>query len=260
MWASVTSAFEYQPSPVCRKGDRDARRVALFLRLGSFPSSFPGFQDAVFRLLMYSLALLQKYLVNSPDPNVTTVGLLIWELVQLWGHRKSQFLSAVLSCLGDMVLLPTLSHQMLHYPLCWQAAYSLHQSVRRCAMLWKQKALSKKLSKPGSFLPPLEKQVTFKMPGVSPETRGHSAEEEPWPSQCSHLPCRLADGNSVPRDLWVWSSSSSCVSLVYMWSACLSRFCIARLSHRWLLVPCSFPNSLSDPAWCGWRCRVVAEL
>ncbi|XP_075291209.1 protein SFI1 homolog isoform X2 [Opisthocomus hoazin] len=82
-----------------------------------------------------------------------------------------------------------------------KAAYSLHQSVRRCAMLWKQKALSKKLSKPGSFLPPLEKQVTFKMPGVSPETRGHSAEEEPWPSQCSHLPCRLADGNSVPRDL-----------------------------------------------------------
>ncbi|KAM6340098.1 protein SFI1 homolog isoform 3-T6 [Alca torda] len=47
----------------------------------------------------------------------------------------------------------------------------------------------------------LKKQVTFKMPDVSPETRGHSAEEEPWPSKCSRLPLHLADGDSVLSDL-----------------------------------------------------------
>ncbi|XP_059683689.1 LOW QUALITY PROTEIN: protein SFI1 homolog [Gavia stellata] len=47
----------------------------------------------------------------------------------------------------------------------------------------------------------LKKQVTFKMPDVSPETRGHSAEEEPWPSKCSYLPFHLADGDSVLSDL-----------------------------------------------------------
>ncbi|XP_075023468.1 protein SFI1 homolog isoform X2 [Calonectris borealis] len=82
-----------------------------------------------------------------------------------------------------------------------KAAYNLHQSVYRCAMLWKQKALSEKLNKPCSFLAPLKKQVTFKMPDVSPETRGHSAEEEPWPSKCSHLPFHLADGHSILSDL-----------------------------------------------------------
>ncbi|KFQ88014.1 Protein SFI1, partial [Phoenicopterus ruber ruber] len=82
-----------------------------------------------------------------------------------------------------------------------KAAYNLHQSVYRCAMLWKQKALSKKLNKPCSFLPPLKKQVTFKMPDVSPQTRGHSAGEEPWPSKCSHLPFHLTDGDSVLSDL-----------------------------------------------------------
>ncbi|XP_074777067.1 protein SFI1 homolog isoform X2 [Athene noctua] len=82
-----------------------------------------------------------------------------------------------------------------------KAAYNLHQSVYRCAMLWKQKALSKKLNKPCSFLPLLKKQVTSRRPGVSPETRGHSAEEEPRPSKCSHLPFHLADGDSVLSDL-----------------------------------------------------------
>ncbi|KFP98014.1 Protein SFI1, partial [Haliaeetus albicilla] len=82
-----------------------------------------------------------------------------------------------------------------------KAADNLHQSVYRCAMLWKQKALSKKLNKPCSFLSPLKKQVTFKMPDVSLETRGHLAEEEPWPSKCSHLPFHLADGDSVLSDL-----------------------------------------------------------
>ncbi|XP_068268446.1 protein SFI1 homolog isoform X2 [Nyctibius grandis] len=81
-----------------------------------------------------------------------------------------------------------------------KAAHNLHQSVYRCAMLWKRKALSKKLNKPHSFLPPLKKQVPFKMPDVSPETRGRSGEEEPWSSKCS-LPFHLADGDSVLSDL-----------------------------------------------------------
>ncbi|KAM6403774.1 protein SFI1 homolog [Rhynochetos jubatus] len=81
-----------------------------------------------------------------------------------------------------------------------KAAYNPHQSVYRCAMLWKQKALSKTLNKSCSFLPPLKKQVTFKMPDVGPETRGWSAEEEPWPSKCSHLPFHL-DGDSILSDL-----------------------------------------------------------
>ncbi|XP_014109201.1 PREDICTED: protein SFI1 homolog isoform X2 [Pseudopodoces humilis] len=42
----------------------------------------------------------------------------------------------------------------------------------------------------------LEKQVTFKRPDVSPETRGHSSEEEPWPSKCRHLPLHPAEGGS----------------------------------------------------------------
>ncbi|XP_027552614.1 protein SFI1 homolog isoform X2 [Neopelma chrysocephalum] len=45
------------------------------------------------------------------------------------------------------------------------------------------------------------KQVTFRRPDVSPETRGHSAEEEPWPSKCRHLPLHPADGGSVLSDL-----------------------------------------------------------
>ncbi|XP_065502322.1 protein SFI1 homolog isoform X3 [Caloenas nicobarica] len=47
----------------------------------------------------------------------------------------------------------------------------------------------------------LQKQVTCKMPDVSPETRGHSAEEGPWLSKCSHLPFHLADGDSILSDL-----------------------------------------------------------
>ncbi|XP_061866337.1 protein SFI1 homolog isoform X2 [Colius striatus] len=82
-----------------------------------------------------------------------------------------------------------------------KAAYSLQQSVYRCAMLWKQKALSKKLNKSCSFLLPLKKQVTFQMHDVSPDTRRHLAEEEPWPSKCSHLPFHLAGGDLVLGDL-----------------------------------------------------------
>ncbi|XP_032857375.2 protein SFI1 homolog isoform X2 [Tyto alba] len=47
----------------------------------------------------------------------------------------------------------------------------------------------------------LKKQVMFKMPDVSPETRGYSAEKDPWPSKCSHLPFHLADGDSTLSDL-----------------------------------------------------------
>ncbi|XP_010282996.1 PREDICTED: protein SFI1 homolog [Phaethon lepturus] len=94
----------------------------------------------------------------------------------------------------------TAGMKQLQGQLQLKAAYNLHQSVYRCAMLWKQKALTKKLNKPCSFLPPLKKQVTFKMPDVSPEIRGHSAAAEPWPSKCSHLPFHLAEG-SVLCDL-----------------------------------------------------------
>ncbi|XP_068065123.1 protein SFI1 homolog isoform X3 [Anomalospiza imberbis] len=49
--------------------------------------------------------------------------------------------------------------------------------------------------------PQLEKQVTFKKPDVSPETRGHSSEEEPWLSKCRHLPLHPAEDGSVLRGL-----------------------------------------------------------
>ncbi|KAM6297922.1 LOW QUALITY PROTEIN: protein SFI1 homolog [Aegotheles albertisi] len=82
-----------------------------------------------------------------------------------------------------------------------KAAYNLHQPVYCCAMLWKQKALSKKLNKLCSFLPLLKKEVMFKMPDVSPETRGHSTEEESWPSKCSHRAFHLGDGDTILSDL-----------------------------------------------------------
>ncbi|XP_027737787.1 protein SFI1 homolog isoform X5 [Empidonax traillii] len=47
----------------------------------------------------------------------------------------------------------------------------------------------------------LQKQVTSRRPDVSPETRGHAAEEEPRPSKCRHLPLHPADGGSVGSDL-----------------------------------------------------------
>nr|XP_009685741.1 PREDICTED: protein SFI1 homolog isoform X3 [Struthio camelus australis] len=81
-----------------------------------------------------------------------------------------------------------------------KAAYNLHQSVYRCAMLWKQKALYKKLNKP-SLLPPLKKQVTFKVPDVSRGTRGHSAEEMPWPLKSNDLPFLLVAGDSILSEL-----------------------------------------------------------
>ncbi|OXB64644.1 hypothetical protein ASZ78_008720 [Callipepla squamata] len=84
-----------------------------------------------------------------------------------------------------------------------KAAYNLHQSVYHCAMLWKQKALYKKVNKPGSFLPPLKKQVAFEVPEGSFEKRGCSAEERLWPSKCSDLPFLSARGNSILSELEV---------------------------------------------------------
>ncbi|XP_065594981.1 protein SFI1 homolog [Cyrtonyx montezumae] len=84
-----------------------------------------------------------------------------------------------------------------------KAAYNLHQSVYRCAMLWKQKTLYKKLNKPRSFLPPLKKQVTFEVPDDSFEKRACSAEERLWPSKWSDLPFLSARGNSIFSELEV---------------------------------------------------------
>lgn len=111
-----------------------------------------------------------------------------------------QFISPMFSMDG-VVLLSILNHQILYYSLCWQAAYNLHQSVYHCAMLWKQKALYKKLNKPRSFLPPLKKQVTFEIPDDSLETRGRSAEEKLWPSKCSDLAFLSPGGNSILSEL-----------------------------------------------------------
>ncbi|XP_032054725.1 protein SFI1 homolog [Aythya fuligula] len=82
-----------------------------------------------------------------------------------------------------------------------KAAYNLHQIVYRCAMLWRQKALYKKLNKPCSFGSPLKKQVTFKIPDVSLETKGRSAEEKLWPSKCNDLPFHFAGGDSILSEL-----------------------------------------------------------
>ncbi|XP_010084272.1 PREDICTED: protein SFI1 homolog [Pterocles gutturalis] len=103
----------------------------------------------------------------------------------------------VMRCTADIKQLQ--GHLQAQHRL--KAACNLHQSVYCCAMLWKQKALSKKLNEPCSFLPPLKKQVTFKATDVSPESRGHPAEKEPWPSKCSHVPFQLAGGDSILSDL-----------------------------------------------------------
>ncbi|XP_039936467.1 protein SFI1 homolog isoform X3 [Hirundo rustica] len=47
----------------------------------------------------------------------------------------------------------------------------------------------------------LEQQVTFKRPDASPEARGHSSEEEPWPLKYRHLPLHPAEEGSALRGL-----------------------------------------------------------
>ncbi|KGL74590.1 Protein SFI1, partial [Tinamus guttatus] len=88
--------------------------------------------------------------------------------------------------------------QAQHQP---KAAYSLHQSVHRCAMLWKEKALCKQLNKTSTPLLLPKKQVTFKVPDVNPGTRGCSAEEVPWPSESRCSPFLLAAGDSILSEL-----------------------------------------------------------
>ncbi|XP_069475916.1 protein SFI1 homolog [Ambystoma mexicanum] len=52
-----------------------------------------------------------------------------------------------------------------------QAAYDLHQTVHRCAMIWKRKALCRREgSRPPANSPPLKKRVTFQIP-ASPGLR-----------------------------------------------------------------------------------------
>ncbi|OPJ74774.1 SFI1-like protein isoform D [Patagioenas fasciata monilis] len=67
--------------------------------------------------------------------------------------------------------------------------------------VWKSTSDMKQLGEQLQAQRQLQKQVTCKMPDVRPETRGHSAEEEPWLSKCSYLPFQLADGDSVLSDL-----------------------------------------------------------
>uniref|UniRef100_A0A8D0LA18 SFI1 centrin binding protein n=1 Tax=Sphenodon punctatus TaxID=8508 RepID=A0A8D0LA18_SPHPU len=89
-----------------------------------------------------------------------------------------------------------------------KAAYSLHQSVYRCAMLWKQKALCKKQDEPCSFPPPLKKRVTFKvpMPDASFGAKGDKGEVVSLrpalqPIQSDDLPVFLAAGDSIFSEL-----------------------------------------------------------
>ncbi|KAM4649002.1 protein SFI1 homolog isoform 4-T6 [Amazona ochrocephala] len=151
--------------------------------------------------------LLQKYLVKWKKYHQQCLGKMLLRRLgdQLMTHRLC---STSFSCWKTQLLEQRWEKQKMvqalwHWSLSLQrkAAYNLHQSMYCCAMLWKQKALSKKLNKPCSFLLPPKKQVAFKMPGVSSGRRGHSAEEEPWPSKCSRLPFHLADGDPVLSNL-----------------------------------------------------------
>lgn len=164
----------------------------------AFPALLQVFKIPVFHLLMCSLLWCRStllILLTQMWPLWTS-----WFLESWYGSEGIRNLGSF--SLGDVVL-PALSHQMLCYSLCWQAACRLHQLLYCFAKLWKQKVLSQKLNKPFSFLPPLKKQGTFKRSDVSPETRGHSSEEEPWPSKCRHLPLRPAERGSVLCGLWV---------------------------------------------------------
>ncbi|KAM9118817.1 protein SFI1 homolog isoform 2-T2 [Pangshura tecta] len=88
-----------------------------------------------------------------------------------------------------------------------KAAYSLHQTVYRCAMLWKRKALCRNLDKPHSSLPSLKKRVTFKMPmpDANPGAGGDAAKavtpcSVPQPMKSDDLLFLLA-GDSVLSEL-----------------------------------------------------------
>ncbi|XP_062446424.1 protein SFI1 homolog isoform X2 [Rhea pennata] len=151
--------------------------------------------------------LLRKYLVNWKKYRQQYIAKM---LLQRQGYQlmTRRLCSNCFSCWKKQLVQRQWEkqetvHALWHWSLSLQrkAAYNLHQSVYRCAMLWKQKALYKKLNKPPSLLPPLKKQVTFKVPDANPETRGCSAEEMPQPSKNNDLPFLLAAGDSVLREL-----------------------------------------------------------
>lgn len=108
-----------------------------------------------------------------------------------------------------MLLLPRLSSIKQFAVLCaWQAAYSLHQTVYRCAMFWKRKALCRNRDKPHSPVPSLKKRVTFKvpMPDASRGAGGDAAEAMtlcfvPQPVKSDDLQFLLAAGDSVLSEL-----------------------------------------------------------
>ncbi|XP_030439175.1 protein SFI1 homolog isoform X4 [Gopherus evgoodei] len=89
-----------------------------------------------------------------------------------------------------------------------KAAYSLHQTVYRCAMLWKRKALCRNLDKPHSSLPSLKKRVTFKMPmpDANPGAGGDAAKVVTpcsmlQPMKSDNLPFLLAAEDLVLSEL-----------------------------------------------------------
>ncbi|XP_067406147.1 protein SFI1 homolog isoform X2 [Emydura macquarii macquarii] len=89
-----------------------------------------------------------------------------------------------------------------------KAAYSLQQTVYRCAMFWKRKALCRNRDKPCSPVPSLKKRVTFKvpMPDASPGAGGDAAEAMtlcfvPQPVKSDDLQFLLAAGDSVLSEL-----------------------------------------------------------
>ncbi|XP_075754143.1 protein SFI1 homolog isoform X2 [Pelodiscus sinensis] len=89
-----------------------------------------------------------------------------------------------------------------------KAAYSLHQTVSRCALLWKQKALCRSLDKPLSLLPSLKKRVTFKvpMPDANSGAGGDAAKAAilcsvPQPLKTDDLPFLSAARHSMLSEL-----------------------------------------------------------
>uniref|UniRef100_A0A8C8VHF7 SFI1 centrin binding protein n=1 Tax=Pelusios castaneus TaxID=367368 RepID=A0A8C8VHF7_9SAUR len=88
-----------------------------------------------------------------------------------------------------------------------ETAYSLHQTVYRCAMIWKQKALCRNRANLHAPLPSLKKRVTFKMPmpdascGAGDATETATLCAVPLPVKSHGLPFLLAAGDSVLSQL-----------------------------------------------------------
>ncbi|KAM4649005.1 protein SFI1 homolog isoform 7-T9 [Amazona ochrocephala] len=100
-------------------------------------------------------------------------------------------------CLGKM-LLRRLGDQLMTHRLC-STSFSCWKT-QLLEQRWEKQKMVQALWH-WSLSLQRKKQVAFKMPGVSSGRRGHSAEEEPWPSKCSRLPFHLADGDPVLSNL-----------------------------------------------------------